>query len=164
MEDIDKHNDIGRTIDYDNSDVYSLGILLWEIAYKKRAFEDVDLQLLERIMNEGPQNILSMDDSNVNNEQDLPGDYISLFKSCWVDPIQRRPIDNIVQDLESILRQLEGSNSNWDWDWIKCMENNIRNNTKGKLLSKGCLIFFSITYILFLFRSGNFYRTGKIRS
>lgn len=129
---VKEHRNSELTIDYDNSDIYGLGILFWEILYGKRAFEDnYDPQLLEHIINgtRRPSDLFTNDDTTPN---DLPPDYVQLYTSCWhVDPAQWPSIDEIVHRLEQLTQQFQDDGSNREalesvWlDWTQ-------NNTEGK--------------------------------
>lgn len=110
---VDEHYKTGFPIDFDNSDIYGLGILLWEIGHKKRAFEDdYDPQLLERIM-DGTRPDLFLKDTDVLKE--LPPGYIQLYASCWdTDPNQWPSIDDVVSQLERLMEGLQNTETNWE--------------------------------------------------
>src|SRR5215469_5324436 len=75
VKELNDHRNAQLSIDYDNSDVYGLGILLWEIAHEKRAFEDdYDPQLLENIINGArrPSDVFVDDDDH--GPRNLPPD------------------------------------------------------------------------------------------
>lgn len=111
VKEVGEHHNVGQTIDFDNSDIYSLGILLWEIGYKKRALEDdYDPQLLEHIM-DGTRPDLFDKDNDV--PKDLPPDYIHLYAACWdTDPGRWPSIDDVVSRLENMMKSLRNTDAN----------------------------------------------------
>ena len=78
------------------SDIYSLGVLLWEITSEHPPFHDItqDLEMLTLhicIMNHREQPV-----------KNTPLDYIRLYQECWdKDPNLRPNIDKVYEKLKS---------------------------------------------------------------
>src|SRR5437667_3701494 len=84
------------------SDVYSLGVLLWEITSGCPPFSNVPYYtLIYKIVKgfrEQPMN-------------DTPSDYVNLYQKCWDDDPNLRPIiDDIFNMLETISLQSKTNN------------------------------------------------------
>ena len=96
------------------SDIYSLGILLWEISSGKTPFEDhYDYTIVAKILSgDREERIL-----------DTPDEYYKLYSKCWDDkPENRHTIENVYE----VLEKLSNVNNNDD------DEKNILEN-KGKI-------------------------------
>ena len=150
VKELGEYRNSGVTIDYDNSDIYGLGILLWEIANKKRAFEDdYDPQLLDQIMDGTRPPYNQFEDGN-DAMNGLPADYIQLFTSCWnINPDLWPSIDDIVDRLDSLMYQLQDADENWERlesVWIDSTKNATQNDTKGRL-NRCCCFHRSIAYV-----------------
>ncbi|RHZ46449.1 hypothetical protein Glove_621g15 [Diversispora epigaea] len=79
------------------SDIYSIGILLWEISSGKIPYESKFQDELDLIIYV----------SQGNREDPIigtPQDYINIYQDCWnQDPVKRPNIGKVVQDLEYLL-------------------------------------------------------------
>ncbi|GBC17272.2 kinase-like domain-containing protein [Rhizophagus irregularis DAOM 181602=DAOM 197198] len=80
------------------SDIYSIGVLLWQLSSGRRPFYDEDTQydvcLAINIKNGKRENII----------EDTPPEYSNLYKACWLnDPDKRPAIQQVVLSLKSII-------------------------------------------------------------
>jgi serine/threonine protein kinase len=77
------------------SDIYSFGVLMWEISSGKVPFEDYDNNAL-----------LSIDITKGKRETttpDTPKEYENLYKNCWKqEPEQRPTIGNVLSELKKM--------------------------------------------------------------
>lgn len=104
-------------VDLEKGDIYSLGILLWEILHGKRAFEDnYDPALLEEIM-EGLRPGMNGDGA-VLLPEGTPPDYIRLYEACWhADSTVWPTMSNIAERLET-LRMLTKEDQKFNWEQL----------------------------------------------
>jgi len=91
-------------------DVYSFGIILWELFACRKPFENMDAQqYYKKVVHGGERPAIS---------RKFPNDLVKMIRSCWdVDP-QKRPafqrivssltemLNNEVSDLENLLTKL----------------------------------------------------------
>ena len=78
-----------------SSDIYSLGVLLWEISSGKTPFEDHNnYTIVAKILSrEREERIL-----------DTPDEYYKLYSKCWNDePENRYTIEDVYEVLENLL-------------------------------------------------------------
>ncbi|CAB4388385.1 unnamed protein product [Rhizophagus irregularis] len=81
------------------SDIYSIGVLFWELSSGKKPFADItyDLSLAERIAQGSREKIV----------EGTPEGYSVLYSKCWdPDPDERPTIEEIVNTLTPMLSQL----------------------------------------------------------
>ncbi|CAG8473780.1 8100_t:CDS:2 [Paraglomus occultum] len=81
------------------SDIYSLGILLWEIASGERPYKDVEQEMIMFYVMQGnrPESAL-----------ERPKEYVSLYSQCWDgDPDKRPDCEEVYERLESINKQAQ---------------------------------------------------------
>jgi len=89
------------------SDIYSLGVLLWQISSGKTPFEGQDKNMLcVTIM------------SGIKEERmpDTPDDYYNLYNQCWNDEPETRPAIKYIYDtLKELLKEnIEINNDNYN--------------------------------------------------
>ncbi|CAB4396447.1 unnamed protein product [Rhizophagus irregularis] len=80
------------------SDIYSIGVLFWQISSGSRPFEDsqYDASLAFHIMEGNREEII----------KGTPLEYSNLYTACWSDnPDERPPIQKVVLCLKSIISQ-----------------------------------------------------------
>ncbi|EXX54861.1 Pkh1p [Rhizophagus irregularis DAOM 197198w] len=102
------------------SDVYSVGVLLWEISSGKRPFESYNKPhqkstLMLEILN-GRREIPT---------SDTQIDYVNTYKRCWQDNPNDRP------DMQQVLSELKSINLNMknDLSYVNKINENIHNDT-----------------------------------
>ena len=79
------------------TDVYSYGMVLWELAARRIPYEDAaDQQIAISWIKDGEQETIP---------QDTPPSYAKLIKFCWAQKPEDRP------EVEKVLQQLEGCKS-----------------------------------------------------
>ncbi|EXX71851.1 hypothetical protein GLOIN_2v1784613 [Rhizophagus irregularis DAOM 181602=DAOM 197198] len=92
----------------EKSDVYSIGVLMWQISSGYQPFntKDYDIDLALGIMNGKREKII----------QETPIEYSNLYQECWkFEPSERPNIQNIVSILKKLnfsIQQNPGSNKN----------------------------------------------------
>jgi tRNA A-37 threonylcarbamoyl transferase component Bud32 len=88
----------------EKADVYSLGILLWEIATQKRPYPGVQSwELAELICERGMRPVYTQE--SIDN---FPSDYIDLAKQCWVhNPDERPDASQVSHALSELLLHVE---------------------------------------------------------
>ena len=82
-----------------NSDVYSLGVLLWQISSGKTPFEDQDKNTLF---------VTIMSGIKEKRMPDTPDDYYDLYNQCWNDEPEARPATEYVYNVLKRLLKKEG--------------------------------------------------------
>jgi serine/threonine protein kinase len=84
-----------------SSDVYSFGIILWELNALKKPFEGLNRDLFyERVVHGGERPHLS---------RKWPAELTSLMSECWDADMQKRPrFREIVKQLDSLLTKEKG--------------------------------------------------------
>ncbi|CAH1763044.1 3045_t:CDS:10 [Entrophospora sp. SA101] len=85
------------------SDVYSVGVLLWELTSNRPPFSNLDPH--------HQRFTLAIDISHGTREEPIPNtpdEYVNLYKTCWQDDPKSRPD---IQDVEKMLNEMiSGSN------------------------------------------------------
>ncbi|KAG9300473.1 hypothetical protein G9A89_010099 [Geosiphon pyriformis] len=117
-----------------SSDIYSLGILLWEISSGRRAFSVSQ--------NRG---IIQLTYAIINGEREAPVDgtpyeYVRLYQRCWnSDPLIRPHIDEVIEALATIklFQQMEIKSSK-----MSDPEKNLSEKSDTMLKSKKRIFFF----------------------
>ena len=75
---------------YDSkADIYSLGLILWEMWYGQQAFADItakSLQVFFKIVDEGHR------PEHVRNLKQPPDRWVQLMKQCWAKNPEERPM------------------------------------------------------------------------
>ncbi|PKK69853.1 kinase-like protein [Rhizophagus irregularis] len=109
----------------EKSDIYSVGVLLWEISSGQLPFKDVDYDicLVLRIFK----------DQREKSVEDTPDEYVKLYTECWDgEPDNRPSINDVVQRLRANL-----SRSRMEIDNLKPNDNMdlncIKNSAHGGL-------------------------------
>ncbi|RGB32671.1 kinase-like domain-containing protein, partial [Rhizophagus diaphanus] len=100
----------------EKSDIYSLGVLMWEISSGNPPFADGYIS----------ENLLKIDLIGGRREKpvpDTPDEYLKLYKSCWDGNPDARPTINRVF---SILVKLGREMSIQDFQDIKCDDDDIQ--------------------------------------
>ena len=87
------------------ADVYSFGIILWEVTAHKKPFEGLNRELFyERVVHGGERPPLS---------KKWPKELTSLMSECWDANMQNRPsFRDIVKRLDSMLSKEKGGSDN----------------------------------------------------
>ncbi|PKK67520.1 kinase-like protein [Rhizophagus irregularis] len=102
----------------EKSDIYSLGILMWEISSGKPPFADGNIS----------ENLLKYDLINGHREEpvpDTPEEYLKLYKSCWEPEPNKRPsISQVFSKLVKLGREM----SIQDFQDIKCDDDDMQSN------------------------------------
>ena len=81
----------------EKADVFSFGIILWEIATRQPPHYGIDGQAVsEKVVNEGLRPKIT--------EKEAPGPFLNLMKRCWADDPDKRPF------FGEIIKELEGMN------------------------------------------------------
>lgn len=78
------------------ADVFSFGIILWELATRKPPYYGIDGQLVsQKVVKEGLRPKIS--------EKECPGPFLDLMKRCWLEDQEKRPsFSKIIQELEAM--------------------------------------------------------------
>ncbi|CAG8649464.1 5594_t:CDS:2, partial [Dentiscutata erythropus] len=92
-----------NNIEYtDKSDIYSLGVILWELTSRHEPF---------RYFKCNPQDLKSKIIKDKLREKNVPGthdDYLNLYKSCWEDNPSKRPkLQNVYTNLVKISNEIK---------------------------------------------------------
>ncbi|RHZ78732.1 hypothetical protein Glove_157g7 [Diversispora epigaea] len=84
------------------SDIYSVGILLWEISSGKIPYESYESRLQDKL--EKLDLISYIIKGNRENPiKRTPQNYVKIYQDCWnQDPNQRPNIEKVIQDLEHV--------------------------------------------------------------
>ncbi|RIA98214.1 kinase-like domain-containing protein [Glomus cerebriforme] len=104
----------------EKSDVYSIGVLLWEISSGQQPFKNelYDTELIMRIIQGYRETIIS----------DTPIDYFNLYNECWnVEPDHRPDMNQVVAKLKAIITKDQAKNYPQNFDKIKEMEPTTQN-------------------------------------
>jgi len=81
----------------EKADIFSYGVILWELATRKPPYYGIDGQVVsQRVVRENLRPKIS--------EREAPGPFLDLMKRCWDDNPERRPA------FGTIIRELEGMN------------------------------------------------------
>jgi serine/threonine protein kinase len=93
-----KNNKPIKPIPYNkSSDIYSLGMLLWEISSGYPPFKDNETKFLANNIINGMRE---------NRMLNMPNDYYNLYESCWNANSEKRPIiEKVFEDLEIIYKE-----------------------------------------------------------
>ena len=80
----------------EKADVFSFGVILWELATRKPPYYGIDGQMVsQRVVKEGLRPKIS--------DRDAPGPFLDLMRRCWDDDPDKRPyFGEIMRDLESM--------------------------------------------------------------
>jgi serine/threonine protein kinase len=80
----------------EKADVFSFGIILWELATRKPPYYGIDGQVVsQRVVKEGLRPKIS--------EKEAPGPFLDLMKRCWHEDQERRPsFGEIIVELEAM--------------------------------------------------------------
>jgi hypothetical protein len=84
------------------ADVYSFGVILWELLTKKKPYEGMNRSLLyERVIMGGERPLLN---------KKWPRDLSTLLQDCWSPTIAHRPnFEQVVERLDQMLRKEHGT-------------------------------------------------------
>ncbi|RGB40046.1 hypothetical protein C1646_800907 [Rhizophagus diaphanus] len=84
----------------EKSDVYSVGVLLWELSSGKKPFSDKEYNLfLAREITQGLREVMV---------DGTPNDYYTLYEKCWNGDSDKRPtIRKVVTDLKLMISSLD---------------------------------------------------------
>ena len=106
QEQVSKADDEAKKDPYTkSSDVYSLGVVLWQISSGKMPFEGQDKHMLYATIMSG---------SRENRMLDTPDKYYNLYEECWDDELEKRPIIERVYDVLENLLKKEGEKMDID--------------------------------------------------
>ncbi|RIA86743.1 kinase-like domain-containing protein [Glomus cerebriforme] len=98
---LDDHNNLKQLYSLNKkSDVYSIGVLLWEISSGQLPFKDksLDDDLVSQILQGYRETVIS----------NTPADYFNLYIECWDDEPSKRPAMNqVVEKLKAILSKID---------------------------------------------------------
>lgn len=80
----------------EKADVFSFGVILWELATRKPPYYGIDGQLVSvRVVKEGLRPKIS--------DKEAPGPFLDLMKRCWhEDPDKRPSFGEIIKELDSM--------------------------------------------------------------
>ncbi|CAG8557315.1 7169_t:CDS:2 [Diversispora eburnea] len=91
------------------SDIYSLGVLFWELSSGKPPFKEIqNLDILRRVKSGDRETPIN----------GTPVDYIKIYSNAWSDAPEQRPnVEKVLDDLENI--QLENVYNNYNNDQLQ---------------------------------------------
>lgn len=80
----------------EKADVFSFGVILWELATRKPPYYGIDGQVVsQRVVKEGLRPKIS--------EKEAPGPFLDLMKRCWhEDPDKRPSFGEIIKELDAM--------------------------------------------------------------
>lgn len=82
-----------------SADVYSYGLIMWELVTEIQAFQNIKMNDLKKIIDE---------DSRPKIPEDVPEEIAKLIRCCWQkDPEKRPSFDQIADNLEKLIGEQE---------------------------------------------------------
>ncbi|GES75238.1 kinase-like domain-containing protein [Rhizophagus clarus] len=86
------------------SDIYSFGVLMWEISSGRPPFRNHNIYTLGKAINNGDR------ETPISN---TPNEYEKLYKSCWCQKPEKRPtIDEVIEEFQRMLSSQYRKNIN----------------------------------------------------
>eukprot|EP01084_Bolivina_argentea_P225965 381760_1 len=111
---------------YDGAiDVFAFGVIMWEIGFLKRIYENKDLKQIHNMITNGKREYIKtydkcqmeMNSGFYNVNINIYNQYINLMNDCWAQNISKRPKFNQIRDeLEQILDIYCNQNKNQQID------------------------------------------------
>lgn len=89
-------------------DVYSFGIILWELLMMQRPWSGTHLSMIQHLVQSGtrpdfPRNLKELPGAQANRSLPAAEEYIKLMERCWDERVEMRPnFEQIVEELEQI--------------------------------------------------------------